>query len=225
MQERPGADVEAVFGAAGVGGFFEPQFIEGLHRAVGLALHRAEGGEIVLADQPVGAGLHRRGVEPVRHPPGPAAIVHQRRAARHQPEQVAPFHRREPRVEIARHPGAGDHGHRRRLQMEIERLAEPERVPVLRQVAMRHLAERVHPGIGAPGGGDARRVRFQLRQRRLDRRLHRRLVFLPLPAGERPAVILDFQGVARHGRGIARAPGRGKPQRVSLRDRRGCGIM
>jgi hypothetical protein len=64
---------------------------------------------------------------------------------------------------------------------------------------MRHLPGGMHPGIGAPGGGDGVRSRFQPGQCRLDRSLHRGLVGLSLPTRERAAVVGNFQGKAWHG--------------------------
>ena len=52
--------------------------VERLHRRIGLAFGGAEGGEVVLADQPLRGGVHRRGIERARHAPGAAA----RRASR-----------------------------------------------------------------------------------------------------------------------------------------------
>ena len=59
VQEASCADVKPEFYSAGVGQGFHPQFIQRLLRAVGLTHGRTERGEIVLADQPVRARLHR----------------------------------------------------------------------------------------------------------------------------------------------------------------------
>ena len=63
---------------------------------------------------------------------------------------------------------------------------------------MRHLAEGVHAGVGAPGPADCRRLVGEPRERLLDRLLHRAPVCLPLPADERSPVILDRQLEAGH---------------------------
>ncbi len=74
VQERAGVgahDDLAAFAADG-------ETVEGLHRRLRLALGRAEGGEVVLADERLGGGMHRLGVEGRRHPPDAAGV--QRRA-------------------------------------------------------------------------------------------------------------------------------------------------
>ena len=53
---------------------------------------------------------------------------------------------------------------------------------------MRHLPERVRPGIGAPGAVDPQRLLGNLRQRRLEAVLDRVGVRLRLPAAE-PATV------------------------------------
>ena len=113
-------------------------------------------------------------------------------------------------MKVLRHPRRGQNRHRQRFQVVIQRFRQTERVPILAQIAMGDLGERVHPGIGAPGPGDRWRVRLQFAERRFQRLLHGRLVFLPLPADERPAVILDFECVSWHDLPIARALRSGK---------------
>ena len=65
---------------------------------------------------------------------------------------------------------------------------------------MRHLAERMHARVGAPGAAHGRALAGQPDERLLDRLLDRAPVRLPLPADERAAVILDRQLVAGHRR-------------------------
>ena len=132
-------------------------------------------------------------------PPRQPAVVHQRRPPRHQPEHILPLHRVEARVEVRRHLRRRHHRHRRRPQMRVQRRPQPERLPAARQVQCATCPSACTPRVGAPRAGHRRRLRRDPRHRRLQRRLHARMRRLPLPADERPAVVLDLQGVARHG--------------------------
>ena len=80
--------------------------------------------------------------------------MHQRRAAAHEFEKVAPLDGRETRMPVVRHPRAGSDCDWLRSEMKIQRLSQAERIPVAFQIAMRDLTDRVNPCIGAPGGGD-----------------------------------------------------------------------
>ena len=97
--------------------------------------------------------------------------------------------------------------------MIIQRLGQPERVPVPPHVAMADLSARMHPCIGPPGSRNPVFARLQPTQRLFDALLHRRLAILPLPPGKRPAPVFDFQGIARHVRRLSDAPGPGKRAR------------
>ena len=63
---------------------------------------------------------------------------------------------------------------------------------------MRHLAARVHAGIGAAGALHQHLFAGQRLDRRRQFALHGHLIGLDLPAAERRAVIFDGQLVARH---------------------------
>ena len=63
---------------------------------------------------------------------------------------------------------------------------------------MRHLPGGMHAGIGAAGSAQRNRLAAEAQHRLLDRRLHRMLAGLPLPAGIGRAVIFDVEAVARH---------------------------
>ena len=52
---------------------------------------------------------------------------------------------------VVRHLLGRDDRHRMRPQMRVERVAHRVGVPVLAQIDMRDLPERVHAGIGAAG--------------------------------------------------------------------------
>ena len=59
--------------------------------------------------------------------------------------------RREARVEVVRHLLGRDHRDRMRTQMRVDGIAHRVGVPVLGEIDMRDLAERMHAGVGAPG--------------------------------------------------------------------------
>ena len=63
---------------------------------------------------------------------------------------------------------------------------------------MRDLSRRMHAGVGAPGAADRHHLAAEGVNRLLDRRLHRMLPGLPLPAGIGRAVIFDVDAVAGH---------------------------
>ena len=181
--------------------------------------------EVVMPDQMGGARAHGPGVQRTPHLPDLPALMGHRHAPRHQPEQIAPLHGREPGVEIIRHPRRPQDGDGRGLQVPVQRLGQPERVPVTAHVAMRDLSPGVHSRIRPPRRRDVVRPPIEPEERRLQRPLHRGLVGLPLPAGEGGAEIFEAEGVAGHGRGVAgmgqggkRAP---RPPRLGRGARRG----
>ena len=69
---------------------------------------------------------------------------------------------------------------------------------MLRNIAMRHLPQRMHAGIGAPGAMDADLFAADRVNSGFQRALHRGTVVLDLPAAERGAVIFDDEFVAGH---------------------------
>ena len=82
--------------------------------------------------------------------------------------------------------------------MDIERVAHGVAVPILGEIDMRDLAERVHAGIGAPGAGDGDALAGEGRDRLGEHALHRGAVVLHLPADKGRAVIFDGELVAGH---------------------------
>lgn len=130
-----------------------------------------------------------------------------RRAPRDEPEQIAPLHRTETRVKIIGDLHRLHDGNRMRFQVEIQRLAQAERVPVTGQIDRRHLPRAMHTRIGATGGGNGMIARFQLGQSRFNRSLHRRLALrLTLPALIGATVILNFQRKSWHVPPLAHRP-------------------
>ena len=83
--------------------------------------------------------------------------------------------------------------------MEVERLAHAERLPLLGEVEVRHLAQRVHARVGAASAAHASRLAREAEHRILERALHGRAIGLALPAEERRAVVFDGDAVAGHG--------------------------
>src|SRR6266404_5288295 len=65
-------------------------------------------------------------------------------------------------------------------------------------VAMRHLRQRMHAGIGAAGAVHANLLAADRLDRGLQRALHGGAIVLDLPAAERGAVIFDGEFVAGH---------------------------
>src|SRR5258708_24342503 len=93
--------------------------------------------------------------------------------------------------------------------MEID--GGPHRVdsPLIGEVEVRHLAERVHAGIGPPRSRRANALAGEGQHGFLECSLHRRAVLLALPADERRAVIFDRELVAGHGVSSSRQVGKG----------------
>src|SRR3546814_2058077 len=83
--------------------------------------------------------------------------------------------------------------------MEVHRLHQGVGGGVLLEIEVRHLGERVNPGVGATRALDQHALAAEAPDRLLQGRLHRGAVGLALPADEVGAVILDGDLVARHG--------------------------
>ena len=92
-----------------------------------------------------------------------------------------------------------DNCDRQRFQMMIKRLGQAERIPVLLQIAMGHLSQPVHAGIGSARCRDCMWAGFKFGQRSLNRPLNRGLICLSLPTGKRGTVIFDFERNSGHG--------------------------
>jgi hypothetical protein len=79
---------------------------------------------------------------------------------------------REARVEIFGDLLRRQHGNRPRAQVEIDRIAHGVTVPLLGEVDMRHLAERMDAGVGAPGTGNRDALAGEGRDRLGEHTLH-----------------------------------------------------
>ena len=133
-----------------------------------LAVHGAEGGEIVFAEQRLRGAVHRLRVE---RPPLPASGTGGRSAGRtgavEDAVAVAARARREARMEIVgdRHAPA----HRRRVggRREVAPSIQPRGSRRGVAVEVHDLAGRMHAGIGAAGADDVDRCIGDEGQRRL----------------------------------------------------------
>ena len=82
--------------------------------------------------------------------------------------------------------------------MRIERIAHRIAGPILGEIEVRHLTERVYARIRAPGTVDPNLLAAKSFERPFERRLHGRPVLLRLPAHKGRAVIFDCDPVAGH---------------------------
>ena len=105
----------------------------------------------MLADQALRGSVHRCGIERTRHAPGAAGVDRQIGAAVDDAIEIVTLDRRGAGVEIIRRAFGGEHRHRMRAQMRVERVAHGVGVPVLGQIDVGDLAARVHAGIGTAG--------------------------------------------------------------------------
>ena len=151
------------------------------------------------ADQALCSRVHRRIIEWSRQAPGTTAINREISTAINDAIAIVALRRRETRVERVRHLLGGEHRHRLRAQMRRDGVAHGVGVPILGEVDMRHLAERMHARVGAPGPADLHALAAERLDRQHQCALHRGRRALHLPANEGSAVIFDRELVARHG--------------------------
>ena len=131
--------------------------------------------------------------------PGAVEFKRQRRAPVDDAVEVMPLARRHARVECLGNFFNEQHGDAltRIPQMRVERLAHAERLPFPREINMRDLMRRMHAGIRAARGADARRFARKCCDRRLNRLLHGGAGGLRLPALIGRAVVFEHQLIAR----------------------------
>ena len=112
---------------------------------------------------------------------------------------IPPLHRTEPRMKGLRHRRrmhrTAGHAKIRRAHVRIQRIAQHPRSVIARQIDMHRLIERMHPGIGAPGGTDLNLAPGQTPERNLQRLLHAEPAALALPPDEPRPVVTDPQRV------------------------------
>ena len=171
--------------------------VERLHRRFRLAFGGAEGGEIVLADERLRSGVHGVRIEPARHAPGARALQREIGAAVDDAIEVVALPRREPRIEVVGDLLGGQNRDRMRPQMRVDGIAQLVGAPVLFEIDVRDLAERVHARIGAararrPSRHDCSSAAIAS----VSTLCTLAPIALHLPAHERRAVILDGELVA-----------------------------
>ena len=194
MEEAPrrGLDMDLLANAPHV------QPVERLHRAVRLAMDRAEGGEVVPADEHRRAFGHRLDVQRHGNVPHAAMIERRRRSAIEDAVQIVA-----PDAGEAGVPVVGDrldrrHGDRVGPDKRVEPLAQAMLGQRLRESTWAAIASAWTPASVRPAAWTAASSPVMRMDRLLERLLHRRAMVLPLPAHERPAVIFDRQPPAGH---------------------------
>jgi hypothetical protein len=196
MQERARGEGQVnLFADAGDGGV-----IQRLHRRLGLTLEVAEGGEVVMADQHLGGGVHGLDIQRLFHMPDQAAVQRRRGRAVEDAIEVAALGRRKPRVPVA----LGDLGLQHRDGLGPTRWAFSAFSTVragqsFSEVGVDDLAGGVDAGVGAAGRLQPDPLTGEVEDRRLDRLLHRgQAGALRLIAVIGAAVIFERQAIARH---------------------------
>ena len=203
--------------------------VEGLLRRFRLAVHIAEGGEIVQANEGLSRRLHDLGVQWLAHMPDTAVVERGRSGAVEDAVQVAPARRREAGVPVVIDADAVQHRDPLADQMGVEGVHHRSRRPVLFEIEADDLAGGVHARVRAARRGEADGLAAEGGDRRLDRALHGRLVSLGLEAVVARAVVFERQPVAGHPGFPYRSPrggsllegdstvrtGKGKPRNIS----------
>src|SRR5262249_45038631 len=144
MQKRPSRDLDA--DDLAVAGYFEA--VERFHWRWRLAFGRAEGGEVMIADESSRGLVHRLGIEGAEYTPGAIALKRKRCAAVDNAVEVGPRLGREAGVEVLSGTLAIKHADRVRSQLRVQRVAHFVGLPVLGEIEMGDLAQRMHACIG-----------------------------------------------------------------------------
>ena len=152
----------------------------------------------MLADERLRGEVHRFGVEFMHHMPDAALVERGRGAAAEDAIKIMARRSRKAGMEIGRGNRRFHNGDGRRPHEMVQRVADFVGRELFFKIEMRHLAEGVHAGIGAPGAGDRDALAAKFEDRLFQSALHRRAVVLALPADERRSVIFDGEAIARH---------------------------
>ena len=126
--------------------------VEPLQRAdrrIGLTFGGAKGREVVAADEPLRGRMHGVGVERALDVPGPAERHGEGRAPIVDHITIMPTDRREARLESFVHLTGAHDGDRRRLEMGVERVAQPVDAPLADEIDMGDLTQRMNAGVRA----------------------------------------------------------------------------
>ena len=143
--------------------------------------------------------MHGLRVERPLDMPGAAEVQRQGRAAIVDDIEIMAADRGKARLEILADRARREHRDRIRLQMRIDRVAQPIDPPVARKIDMRHLPQRMHAGVGAASAmNDGAHAAIDCGDGLFEALLHRNAIRLPLPADVWGAVIFDRQREAGH---------------------------
>ena len=172
---------------------FDVEPVERLDRAHGLAVRRAEGGEIMLPDQPLRRAVHGLGIRRRDDLPGAVAIQGQRRPAVDDAIKIAP-----PGAGEARVPVGGDHfalRHRDRIgtQVRVDRPHQPKGREPRVDIAMTAHRHSVDPGISPTRAVQRDPLAVHPMDCGLDRALDAGSVLLALEAEEGAAVEFESE--------------------------------
>ncbi len=160
-------------------------------------MRRAERGEVMFAEQALRRLVHRGRVDWTSDPARPLALQRRPDSPVEDPVAVGAGKRAEPSVEIAWHFAGPEHA-----QVVCRRGGSAEHPGLLGthggRVEVRHLHQRVHPGVGPAGRSQVYRVVCHDGQCALEFTLHARGMRLPLPAEVGRAVVLQPERNACH---------------------------
>ena len=188
------------------------ELIERLEGRFGLALGMPKSREVMMTDQPLRRRMHGGAVEGLGNAPGAPALEGEVGPPIDDAIEVVALERGKPRVERVAHLFGGYDRHRMRTKMRIEGITHRVLVPILAQIHVTDLTERVHAGIGTSGSLDAHLLAAEARRGRPQQALDGRPVVLDLPADKWAAVIFHNQLIAGHGTILAQ-PG-ARPNRA-----------
>ena len=195
VQERPRCEVEAYLPINAD----DVQFIQRLHGALRLTGQITKGREVVRADEMPGGVMHWGDIEGRLHPENPLSFDGRGRLAVKDSIEVATTPRRKPRVKIVGNHACGKHRDRMRNKVGVQGVANHVRPPVLLQIRVYDLQQRVHARICSARSMDPQLFAAELEDRCLNGALNgRHAVFLGLKSLERRAVVLDVEAIARH---------------------------
>ena len=130
--------------------------------------------------------------------PYQASFERHRSAARNDAIKIISLHRRESRAEFRADQGDAQHLIRLRPLFGVQGFSQLLRSPICTQLAMSNLTKRMHASIGSSSRHDGRHFRLKPHQRVFNSLLHRKTIFLSLPANKLATVIFDFQRIAVH---------------------------
>lgn len=183
MKERPGPGVDPDFTATDG----DREFVERFDRRFCLAFGIPKRREIMLSDQDRSALGHGCGVEGGRHPPNSAAVQCRGRAPVDDAIQIGPTTSRKSGVKFLIHDLGLEHRNGVRFDMEVDRVPDRVRLPVLFEINVGNLTQSMDTGIRAPGNGEAGGFAGKPLDGLLENLLNTEAVVLALPANIGPS--------------------------------------